>query len=249
MNELFVRGVRLSRPLPEENWLCGVSAVRVLRQMERLDFSVPVTFFVGENGVGKSTLLEGIAVALGFNPEGGTVNFRFSTCDTHSSLAPYLTVEKGPYRHRDGFFLRAESFYNAASYLDQLDRIAPSLGAYGGVSLHQQSHGESFLSLLINKFIPKGLYLLDEPEAALSPMRQLSMLYRMGELVRGGAQFLISTHSPILMAMPGAQVLELSNDGIRPTPYEQTEHFALSKRFLNAPEKMLRQLFEEEDTH
>lgn len=172
-NNLYIREVKLSKEIPQSNYLGSLPVVCNLCKMGGLQFHKKVTFIVGENGIGKSTLIEGIAVAMGFNPEGGTVNFNFSTNDSHSDLFNYLTVSRGYLRHRDGFFLRAESFYNVASNIDELDEDAsfgPKLiSSYGGVSLHKQSHGESFMALVENRFSGNGLYILDEPEAALSP--------------------------------------------------------------------------------
>ena len=240
----FIREIFLGRPLPEDSWLNQLPALAPLRAGERLSFDSPVTFLVGENGAGKSTLLEGIAVSCGFNPEGGTRNFSFSTRDTHSALGDYLTVSRGAYP-RDGFFLRAESFYNAASYIDTLD--TGLLDSYGGKSLHDQSHGESFLALVQNRFGGEGLYLLDEPEAALSPARQLTLLGQMRLLVQEGAQLVVATHSPILMAYPGAAIYLLSERGVERTEYRHTEHYLLTRRFLNDPEGMLRMLFADGD--
>ena len=209
-----------------------------------LEFLSRVTFFVGENGTGKSTLLEAIAVAYGFNPEGGSKNYRFATSESHSGLWENLTLVKHRFP-KDGFFLRAESFYNVASYIDELDAepaaTAPLIASYGGRSLHRQSHGESFMSLIENRFGGHGLYLLDEPEAALSPM-----LAEMKRLVDHDSQLIIATHSPILLAFPGAEILEFSEDGIRKIAYRDTEHYQTTLRFLENPDKMLRAIFGEE---
>ena len=241
----YIRSLYIKEKPPECSYLSSLPVVKNLQKLKELRFTSNVTFLVGENGTGKSTLLEAIAVSTGFNAEGGTRNFRFSTADTHSELNEYITVVKGLHP-RDGFFLRAESFYNVASYIDELDR-EPSFGGfvidgYGGISLHEQSHGESFLALVKNRFGGNGIYLLDEPEAALSPSRQMTLMVLMNELVRENSQFIIATHSPILMAFPDAQVIELTEDDIRTVPYRQTEHFQLTRRFLNNPEKMLEML-------
>ena len=242
--ERFIRAVRLN----SREGLGYAADIPVIRHLSRLEFSENVTFLVGENGSGKSTLLEGIAVAAGFNPEGGTLNFSFSTNDTHSGLYRALTLERGIRRPKDGYFLRAESFYNAATYLENVDDVPwlPSVfESYGGKSLHAQSHGESFMALCLNRFGGKGLYLLDEPEAALSPMRLLSLLAAIHELVDRRSQFLISTHSPILMAYPGAEIYELSERGIASVSYRETEHYRFSRQFLENPEKILHYLLEE----
>ncbi len=225
-----------------------LNSIPSLASLSLLELTQPVTFLVGENGSGKSTLLEAIAVAFGFNPEGGSRNYSFSTADTHSGLYRYLTLQKGPYRPKDGFFLRAESFYNTAS---EIDRLADSPAdrfyqGYGGKSLHHQSHGESFLSLVHNRFWGQGVYLLDEPEAALSPARQLTLLAEIHRLVKGGSQFLIATHSPLLMAYPRGELLLLGEGAIRPIAYEETEHYQITKSFLDNPERMLAILLEEE---
>lgn len=218
-----------------------------LRSLETLALKKKVTFLVGENGTGKSTLLEAIAVAYGFNPEGGSRNFQFSTSKSYSELYRAIRFVKSAFP-KDGFFLRAESFYNLATNLDELDAVrapAPKLcSSYGGKSLHKQSHGESFFALLLNRFGGKGLYLLDEPEAALSPARQLTMLAQMNQLVKKDSQFIIATHSPILMAYPDAEILLLDETGIHQTAYEQTEHYQITKEFLNHPERMLRELLD-----
>ena len=248
MERRFVRRTGGPGPLAADSYLRDVPAARYLEAPGRLEFHSDVTFLVGENGVGKSTLLEAVAVACGFNPEGGSRNFSFSTRETHSELGAALTVVRSAYP-KDGFFLRAESFYNAASYIDTLDEI-PALSkalssVYGG-SLHEKSHGESFLALVQNRFRGHGLYLLDEPEAALSPMRLLTLMGEIDRLTEAGSQFIISTHSPILMAFPGAEVLEITGAGIRPVPYCETEHFTVTRSFLENPERMLRILLDKD---
>ena len=214
----------------------------VVRDLESLELHPAVTFLVGENGSGKSTLLEAVAITWGFNPEGGTKNFRFQTRASHSALHEYLRLVKGVQRPRDGFFLRAESFFNVATEIERLD-IGPGgppiIDSYGGRSLHQQSHGESFFSLMMNRFGGQGFYVLDEPEAALSPSRQLAMISRLHELVQDRSQFIIATHSPILMAYPNAWIYEIRSNGPHRVPYEQTEHYAVAKRFLNDSKRQL----------
>lgn len=182
--------------------------VGALRNLKSIPFKQPVTFIIGENGSGKSTLVEAIAVAYGFNPEGGTKNFNFSTKASHSILSDSIRLSKSYKQAKDGFFLRAESFYNVATHIEQLDgdpmRGPPIINSYGGNSLHQQSHGESFLSLVLNRFGGNGVYILDEPEAALSPTRLLVLLARIKQLCDQRSQFIIATHSPMLMAYPDA---------------------------------------------
>lgn len=214
----------------------------VIRSFNHIDLHPKVTFFIGENGSGKSTLLEAIAVSLGFNAEGGSKNFRFGTRQSHSDLHEFLRVAKGVKRPRDGFFLRAESFFNVAT---EIENLGPSLlSSYGGRSLHEQSHGESFLALMTERFGGQGLYILDEPEAALSPQRQLAVLSRIHDLVLDDSQFIIATHSPILMAYPDACIFQCDGDGISKVAYEDTEHFQVTRDFLANPERMLRVLLE-----
>lgn len=237
----------------EDSYLQDIPAIKGLSLLE---LRQPVTFLVGENGSGKSTLLEAVALALGFNPEGGSRNFAFSTRDTHSGLHDYLRLHRGPYRPKDGFFLRAESFYNTATEVEELSQRSLSAPPeefyrnYGGKSLHHQSHGESFLSLVHNRFRGEGIYLLDEPEAALSPARQLTLLAELHRLVEAGSQLLIATHSPILMAYTQGEILLLGEEPIHPVEYRETEHYQITKSFLDHPERMLRILFQqgEEDT-
>lgn len=251
LSNLYVRGFSIESSF-EEEYLNNIPALCSLKQFA---FKEPVTFFVGENGSGKSTLLEAIAVSCGFNPEGGTRNFNFSTSSTHSTLYHNMKIIRNPKFPSDGFFLRAESFYNVASEIDRLDKIG--IGGishghdfirqnYGGKSLHEQSHGESFLALAINRFHGNSLFILDEPEAALSPSRQMSLLAQIHSLVKLDSQFIIATYSPILMAYPNAQIIVLDETGANPIPYKETEHYLLTKRFLNKPEAMLHYLFEDE---
>jgi predicted ATPase len=202
----------------------------------------PVTVFVGENGSGKSTLLEALAVALGLNAEGGSRNTRFTTRPSHSELFQSLTVSRSAHRPRDAYFLRAESFYNLASDIEKVD---PSHTSYGGNPLHEQSHGESFLNLALERFGGPGIYLLDEPESALSPQRQLALLARMHDLVAAGSQFFLATHAPILMAYPSADVWQFTDEGITSTKPQDTEHWQLLRSFLNDPDNTLDALLQE----
>lgn len=186
-----------------------------------------------------------MAVNYGFNPEGGSKNFNFSTNNTHALLDQQITLIKGVKRPTDGYFLRAESFYNVASEIEKLDQDAPGLyESYGGKSLHHQSHGESFMSLILHRFRGSGLYILDEPEAALSPARQFALISRMHDLVQQGSQFIIATHSPILMAFPNADVFVIRDEVIEQTTYDQTDHYILTKSFLNHPERILKELMD-----
>jgi predicted ATPase len=211
-----------------------------VKELGTLKLHPKVTFIVGENGSGKSTLLEAIATAWGFNPEGGTKNFKFGTRQSHSELHEALTLVKGIKRAKDGFFLRAESFFNVATEIENLG-VGDS---YGRKSLHEQSHGEAFFAVMTKRFGGNGLYILDEPEAALSPSRQLAMLVRMHELVGMNSQFIIATHSPILMAYPDADIYQIDESGLVRTDYEETEHFVVTKAFLGNRERQLAMLLE-----
>lgn len=219
--------------------------IPAVKNLHELPLHEHVTFFVGENGTGKSTLIEAIAVCCGFNAEGGSRNFNFETYHSNSVLSDYLHLTRGVRRPRDGYFLRAESFYNVATNIEELDGIpagAPEIKNFYGGSLHEFSHGESFFALLNNRLRGHGLYIFDEPEAALSPQRQLAMLCRIDELVKQGSQLIIATHSPILMAYPDSVIYTLSENGIQKTDYEETENYTLTKHFLNNYPKMLNDL-------
>ena len=206
-----------------------------------LTFRSTVTFFVGENGSGKSTLLEALAEGCGFSPEGGSRDHHRATVAGSAPLAHALRLSWLP-KVTQGFFLRAESFYDFATYIEQVS----DMGAYGGKSLHAQSHGESFMALFANRF-EQGVFILDEPEAALSPQRQLSFLKIVHDLAATGrAQFLIATHSPILLAYPGAVLFSLDGDSIREIDYRDTKHYLITRDFLNSPERFFKHLFAED---
>jgi len=237
----YIRAIRLKREEVPDFAVYPFS-IPAIRHLDRLELSPGVTFLVGENGSGKSTLVEAIAVKWGFNPEGGGKNFNFATRDSHSDLQKCLVLEKPPNLRGDGYFLRAESFYTLATEIDRLDLSH----AYGGRSLHEQSHGEAFLAVLNHRIHDAGLYIMDEPESALSPQRQLSLLVILDRLEKEGAQLLIATHSPILLAYPGALIYEIDQSGIHPTAYEETEHFRITRDFLNRREQMLARLLEDE---
>ena len=215
----------------------------VVQNFEELKFHPHVTFIIGENGSGKSTLIEAIAILMKLNAEGGNKNHRFSTASTHSDFYKYLRPSRGVSLPKDSFFLRAESFYNVASAIDGYG----SINAYGGKSLHDQSHGESFWSLITYKFRGNGFYVLDEPEAALSPIRQMAMLTRMHELVSQNSQFIIATHSPILLAYPNSKIYEIRDGYLCEAYYEETEHYRVTKDFLNMYKKHLDILLSDEE--
>jgi predicted ATPase len=224
-------------------------SIPALRAFESLEFHPRVTFFVGENGMGKSTFIEAIAVLAGFNAEGGSRNFNFATRRSESPLHGCLRLARGVTRPADGFFLRAESYFNVGTEIERLDKEGgggpPIIGAYGNVYVHDQSHGESFMRLVENRFRGGGVYVLDEPEAALSPKRQLDFLRVLHDLVtRRRSQFVIATHSPIIMAYPDAKLFLLAAAGVRAVAYEDTEHYKVTREFMQSPRDSLRALLE-----
>ncbi len=215
--------------------------IPIIKELRNLKFHKDVTFIVGENGTGKSTLVEAIALNLGFSIEGGTKNVRLETAENNaSSLCDYLKLIRSYGRPKDYFFIRAESFYNFATYMDEIAREDRGyLQTYGGKSLHARSHGESFMTILTTKLRGKGLYVFDEPESALSPTRQMSALVAIDQLVKADSQFIIATHSPILLSYPNSIIYQISANGLKKVAYEETEHYAITKQFLNNPKKML----------
>lgn len=236
--ELLIREARIDWKLEGlEAYLYHIDALRGLKKVE---FRKPITFWVGENGCGKSTLLEALAVAAGFNPEGGTKNYRFSTNDTHSGLYHAISFVKGARKPSWGIFLRAETFYNMSTEAENLEEVVPGLfQRYGGESFHKQSHGESFYTMLETDITDNGLYFLDEPEAALSPRRQLNLLGILHKYANRGAQFIIATHSPILLACPDACIYEFSCNGIQEISYEETDIYKIVSGFVKNRDKML----------
>ena len=239
LTDLLLRGFRIDwEEIGGESYLREIPAIAGLGE---LSFTKPVTFFVGENGTGKSTLLEAIAISYGFNPEGGTRNYRFSTYDSHSELCHAMTLVKGAGKPW-GYFLRAESFYNVASAEDEYSH------EIGGTpqNYHRRSHGESFLALAQTNFRGRGIYLLDEPEAALSPQRQLTLLLEIVKSVKAGGQFIIATHSPILLGIPDARILSFDDGAVHPVDYEETDSYQVTKLFLENREQMLKRLLQED---
>ncbi|MDW0117508.1 AAA family ATPase [Sporosarcina thermotolerans] len=247
-NSQYIRAVRLKHEgIPHGIFPFTLPFVRNLHELE---LHPNITYVIGENGMGKSTLLEGIAIAYGFNPEGGTLNFNFSSFNSHSKLDEHIRLVKGTERARDHFFFRAETFYNVATNIEELDQ-QPAYGpriidSFGGVSLHEQSHGESFFAVFRERFRGNGLYILDEPKAALSPFRQIALLARINELVTEGSQFIISTHSPIIMAHPLSKIIQITKDGIDETKLEETEHYSIMKQFFDDRDRLLYHLFQNE---
>ncbi len=239
MRDLFIRAVCMEWDgVGEDSYLRRIKAIA---GVDRVDFESPVTCFVGENGSGKSTLLEAMAINYGFNPEGGTKNYAFSTFDSHSELNQHIRLVKSPQKARWGYFLRAESFYNVATAEDEYSR------GPGGVpqNLHKKSHGESFLTTVQNNFRGGGVYFLDEPEAALSPQRQLTLLREIHFCAQAGAQFFIVTHSPILLGLPDAAILAFDDGPVHPIAYVDTDSYRITGLFLSDRRRILRDLLEE----
>lgn len=238
MNNLFIQGVLFDWNEIEPN--SYIRDIKSLRDVEKIEFQSPVSLFVGENGTGKSTLLEAIAVAHGFNPEGGTKNYVFSTYDSHSELCDAIRIAKGYRKEKWGYFLRAESFYNVATQEEKYADIA-----HPSMQYHKKSHGESFLDLAQDNIKPNGLYLLDEPEAALSPQRQLTLLTQIYKCANDGAQFIIATHSPILLGIPKAQIFCFDNGKIHTCTYEETDSYKITEMFINNRQSLLQKLLDE----
>ena len=231
MNDQFIQGVIFDwDKIDNDSYL---KEIKAFKGVEKLDFNKPITFFVGENGSGKSTLLEALAVAHGFNPEGGTKNYVFSTHDTHSELCDAIRIAKGYRKEKWGYFLRAESFYNVATQEVEYADIA---------KYHEKSHGESFLALAQSQLRANGVYLFDEPEAALSPQRQLTLLMEIYECARRGAQFIIVTHSPILLGMPEAEIMTFDDGMIHSCEYEDTDSYQVTEMFINNRKQVLDRL-------
>jgi len=245
-NSLYVKKISLKRN-EIENFDIYPFNVEIVSNFEELHFISPVSFFVGENGIGKSTFIEAIAVACGLNPEGGTQNFNFDTKDTHSNLHEYLTIAKFD-TPKMKYFLRAESFYNVSSEIQRLNEEDGYYGIYDyyGGNLHECSHGEAFIKLIQNRFSDRGLYILDEPEAALSPSRQLTLLKLIDDLVKQGSQFIIATHSPILMSYRDGIIYDLNNE-FEKISYEDTENYKLYKIYLERYEQIQEHLFKEDE--
>lgn len=247
---MFVYEMRLPKTKLPKGYPYDVFAVQeILKQAGSLSFTAPVTFLSGDNGTGKSTILEAIAVAYGINPEGGSQNFNFATVESHSSLHEQVILVKKGDIPRTKFFLRSETYYNVASELEELgkDTLQGALAhaSYGGQPLHTRSHGEGLLSIIENRFGDKGFYLLDEPEAGLATSRQYALLQEIHRLVKGGSQLIIATHSPVIMSYPDAVIYQFSQVGIEKLPLEETLAFKETKLFYDDPRRMLHYLLEE----
>ena len=241
--DLFIQSIEIDwRRISRGSYLRGIGSLAGVKELE---FHCPVTFFVGENGSGKSTLLEALAVAYGFNPEGGTRNYSFSTYDSHSEMYEAVSLRRGYRRAKWGYFLRAESFYNVATKEEEYAR--DSLGKAEPEMLHRRSHGERFLAVVQRHFQAGGLYILDEPEAALSPQRQLTLLIEIHRLARAGAQFIVVSHSPILLGLPGAELLSFDGGWIHEIAYEDTDSYQVTEMFIKNRKYLLGRLLDSED--
>ncbi len=245
MNDKFIRSLQIDwSNIGSDSYLQDIPA---LRQIQTLEFQKNITIFAGENGTGKSTLLEAIATAYGFNPEGGTLNYRFSTFDDVSELHQGIHLIKGFRRAASNYFFRAESFFNVASKAEDYRDFTPKeifYARYGGKSLHEQSHGESFLAYF-QSFCEAGLYLMDEPEAALSPQRQLSLFLQISKMAEAGSQFILASHSPILLGIPGADIISFDNEELKHCDYEETESYQVMEMFINHRETLINRLLDE----
>jgi len=247
--EAMVRGVRIPDGVADEQLGHAARVPAVLALRDGLDLDGRVTFLVGENGAGKSTIVEAIAVACGLNPEGGSRHLRHATRESHSPLGELLTVVRGARRPASDFFLRAESVFTLATRLDEMARepyAGDVLGAYGGTSLHERSHGESFLAIVEHRFGRDGFYVLDEPEAALSPQSVLRLMRRIHDLCDEGSQFVVATHSPILLALPGARILLCDEEGLRPIAYDEAPAVRVTRAFLDRRERTVAELLSDD---
>lgn len=243
MEDLFVRKLKLKDIDDRTGYPFEIP---MIKNFSCLEFKKPVTFIVGENGSGKSTLIEAMAVSLGLNAEGGSQNLFFKTFDTHSELSNHVVIEKGTRRPSTKYFLRAETFYNVATATE--NNIDALYGGMNGVSLHKSSHGESFLNLIKNRFYNNGLYILDEPEAALSPTSQMKFLVLLDDLVKHGCQLIICTHSPIILSYPNADIYQINHGELELTTYKETDIYNLYRTFLNDTNRMLHTLIDFEET-
>ena len=235
MNNQFIQGVEIDwNKISRNSYLRTIEAINGIRQLK---FDKSITFFVGENGSGKSTLLEAIAISYGFNPEGGTKNYSFSTYDSHSDLCEAMRISKGYRKAEWGYFLRAESFYNVATKEEEYSDAEHPSEKY-----HEKSHGESFLAIAQSQLKLNGVYIFDEPEAALSPQRQLTLLLEIYECAKRGSQFFIVTHSPILLGIPDAEILTFDDGKIHTCEYEETDSYQVTEMFINNRKQLLDRL-------